>query len=297
MPRSRSTFRGFVGGVVAAGLVLTSVSAIASAASDELIPRGPYDGRSPLLRMRPITFVVGSVIDAAVPYDPDECDMEAWHFAVPMKLAWVGKDRHEVLESYDLWAIPPNEPSFIVLDDSPLTELEVLGGNYDSSCGDASTSTTYRVETADQVGNAAQVVGDSGVYMGVWQEDGSSVPWQDGTVTMSGTGAWSAVSCECSDAGATFTSSTAGDDATYEVVPHHKGQSFALVMPTGPDRGEVSISVDGAEPVVVDTYSKTARDRVVVWQTKMLLDAHTVTITNLATSGRPRIDIDAVMLS
>ena len=174
----------------------------------------------------------------------------------------------------------------------------MLGGNYDGSCGDAATNTTYRVETVDAVGNAAQVLGDTGVYMGVWQEDGSTVPSiPPGSVTMSGTGAWSLVACECSDAGATFSSTTAGDSATYEVTPDHAGQRFALVMPTGADRGEVTITFDDEAPVTIDTWSAKERHRVIVWQKRLTDGVHTITITNVGTEGRSKVDIDAVMLS
>ena len=55
--------------------------------------------------------------------------------------------------------------------------------------------------------------------------------------------------------------------------------------------------VDGKRITTVNTYSATKANRKVVWVRKMGAGTHTITIVNLATTGRPRIDLDAVILS
>ena len=63
-----------------------------------------------------------------------------------------------------------------------------------------------------------------------------------------------------------------------------------------PNRGEARIKLDGANQGRIDTYSPTSQNRIVMWQTPPLeAGVHTVTIVNLATEGRPRIDVDAFL--
>ena len=72
---------------------------------------------------------------------------------------------------------------------------------------------------------------------------------------------------------------------------------LALVMPKNTNRGQVSISVDGAAPVVVDTYAAGPQNRVLVWQVQFASTAaHKVVVTNRATAGRSRVDVDAVVV-
>lgn len=72
-------------------------------------------------------------------------------------------------------------------------------------------------------------------------------------------------------------------------------QHFALIMARGPNRGSASVYVDGVLDKVVDTYSATKEQRILVYDTWMPAGEHTVRVVNQATSGHPRIDIDAVM--
>jgi hypothetical protein len=69
-------------------------------------------------------------------------------------------------------------------------------------------------------------------------------------------------------------------------------------METAPDRGKAQILVDGDLQAVVDTGAPAARHRVVVWVGSIPTDGdHTLSIVNLGTQGRPRIDVDALVLS
>jgi hypothetical protein len=72
---------------------------------------------------------------------------------------------------------------------------------------------------------------------------------------------------------------------------------LALVMPKNINRGQVSTSVDGGTPTIVDTYAASAQNRVMVWQTEFpSTSTHQVVITNRATAGRSRVDVDAVVV-
>ena len=77
---------------------------------------------------------------------------------------------------------------------------------------------------------------------------------------------------------------------TYERDDH-----VALVMAKGPARGKFDVYVDGVKKSTVDTYAATNTNRVIVWDTWMAAGKHTVKVVNLATTNRPRIDLDAVL--
>ena len=74
-----------------------------------------------------------------------------------------------------------------------------------------------------------------------------------------------------------------------------EGQHMGLVMATGPRDGQFAVYVDGVQVDTVDTYSARWRPRVVVWDHEMTAGTHTVRLVNLATSGRPHLQLDAVL--
>jgi hypothetical protein len=69
-------------------------------------------------------------------------------------------------------------------------------------------------------------------------------------------------------------------------------------METAPDRGKAQILVDGDVVATVDTYAPSPEHRVLVWVGSIdTTRESTVSIVNLATPGRPRIDVDAFVVS
>ena len=67
-------------------------------------------------------------------------------------------------------------------------------------------------------------------------------------------------------------------------------------MAKAPDRGKAAIFVDANVNHSVDTYSANKVNRTVVWRQAVPVDAQTMRVVNLATSGRTRIDVDAFVL-
>lgn len=72
--------------------------------------------------------------------------------------------------------------------------------------------------------------------------------------------------------------------------------ALGLVMAKGPDRGKASVFLDGLKVATVNTYSATKVHRTVVWRASVSPGAHTLRVVNLATTGHPRIDIDAFVV-
>ena len=77
--------------------------------------------------------------------------------------------------------------------------------------------------------------------------------------------------------------------------------------PTGrrsrrPRCGQLQVTVDGVSTIVDTAFYKGTRatsyhDRVLLFSTRFAPGPHTVTITNLATTGRPTIAIDGLDFS
>jgi hypothetical protein len=75
------------------------------------------------------------------------------------------------------------------------------------------------------------------------------------------------------------------------------GRGVALVAAYGPGRGKAKIYVDGRFRATIDLGSTTARLRAVAWQVKWPRSGlHTIKVVVVGTAGRPRVDIDGVIV-
>jgi hypothetical protein len=111
---------------------------------------------------------------------------------------------------------------------------------------------------------------------------------------------WSVSHCSCfSDATTHRTSDKNASVSFQTAAPYdHSGVAVALVMPKAKNRGSAAVYVDGVRRATVNTYSKQAINRTIVYQVVLSGWArHTVKIVNLATHGHPRIDVDATINS
>jgi hypothetical protein len=232
--------------------------------------------------------VIGESIDANV------CDL--WHVAIPMELRWSASDAGSGLAGFEIYTV-------LSFDEPRTTPLPVTtrsyrfnAGDYDSDCGGGSTDATYQVIAKDNFGGSATSTPSSQMVR-VWQEDGTNLGRPEPspvTVTTTRTGRWSTSTCLCFDGHTTAFTTQAGASMTFDVTGARR---LALVMPKNTNRGQVAVSVDGAAPAVVDTYAAAAQNRVLVWQAQFPTTAgHRVVVTNKATAGRPRIDVDAVVV-
>lgn len=286
-----STMAAFVGGAVTA-LVLTAGAVAAAvpapAVSTAAEPSGPYDGTTPSLSLQPPRFVLGTSIDASFCYP--------LHVAIPMELRWTASDTGSGLAGFDVYVVKSyDEPQTIPLP-VDARSYRFNAGDYDSSCGDASLDNVYQVIAKDNFGGSATSA-RAHQHVDVYQEDGTNLaaPEFPGTsMTTARSGVWSTSTCLCFDGHTTAYTTQAGASVTVTVTGARR---LALVMPKNANRGQASISVDGASPTVVDTYAASAQNRVLVWQVELpSTAAHKVVVTNKATPGRSRIDLDAVVV-
>ena len=141
-----------------------------------------------------------------------------------------------------------------------------------------------RVNAYDCVGNVTSVVRPTD-YINIERDYGPSVP-----------SGWARTSCVCAIGDSMLRTSTRNASLSTVVNGAGRNEHVALVMAKGPGRGKAAIYLDGTLKTTVDTYATANLNRVVVWDTELTGTAnHTVKVVNLATSGHPRIDVDAYL--
>ena len=250
-----------------------------------------------MLTLNPVTFVVGQSIDVTV--KRDDCYTDAYHWYVPMLMSWSASDASSGIKAYDVFSDSPDSGQ--LKSDTLETSLGWGGQTYDNDCGGGDSATRIYVVAKDNRGNAATSALSGSDIIDVWQEDAVMNPTMSGEryghLAVTKSVGWATSNCKCYDAGTTLYSTRAGNSITYTVTPLRPGQTFAVVMEKNSNRGQASISVNGGPGETVETYASPAQHRAIIWQRTLGVGAHTIKITNLGTAGRPRIDVDALMLT
>lgn len=178
---------------------------------------------------------------------------------------------------------------------SQATSATRTAGDYEDQFGGGSQKIAgIDVRVRDLAGNRTdRFIGYRPV---VYQEDGTSYGYGD--LRVSYTGSWGTSNGAYWSGGTTRRSSTKGDTVTFTVDATVPRQPVALVTETAPDRGALQVLVDGVAVATVDTYADRPTHRRVVWAGRLSrTGSHTVQVVNQGTSGRPRIDVDALLVS
>ncbi len=236
------------------------------------------------------TFVVGSQLsDTAL--GPDRFDAYFPGSLMEQKLGWRATDDGSGicdLEVYDVLA--GSEPE-LILSDPLATGFTRWTTDYDDQEGGGSFKTEgFDVVATDCAGNTTTKF--AGARPVVTQEDGWTYGYSGVSLTYSS--GWKTSKCGCWSADRTRKTTRAGA-AVNITRTWQEGQSVALVMETAPNRGAFKVKVDGKRVAIVDTYAATKTHRVIVWAARMREGVHKIRVVNLATPGRERIDLDAVI--
>lgn len=250
--------------------------------------RAATDTTPPILNLpSSFSFVKGSTISTEYA-DPDGERLPVTSFA--MRVKWSAQDpsgicgyRTKMLDYIDGFDAPYGPWSMktsLLITESDYTD-QLGGGSFDDWAYQVQARDCFNNYTAKVAYSNASVVQDDG-----WNIDGADFP-------ISYAGAWSVNDCACWSAGTTHRTTAAGASAQFTVKAYQR--EVGLVMETAPDRGKFQIWVNGALRATVDTYATVKRHRVVVWTGKVPADS-TIKLVNLATPGRPRIDLDAILL-
>lgn len=141
---------------------------------------------------------------------------------------------------------------------------------------------SFRVRAVDRAGN-----------VGAWIAGMKLTPSLAQTETgLAWTGVWTAAAGTSYSGGSVRYSITAGSSATYSFT----GRSVALVMTRATTRGAVRVYVDGAASyATVDSYAAATAYAQQVWSKSWAASGvHTVKVVVVGTSGRARVDLDAI---
>lgn len=150
----------------------------------------------------------------------------------------------------------------------------------------AATGRTYavRVRARDAAGN--------------WSPWAAAAPYrvlvyQDRSTVIRRAGTWYTYSSTAMSGGTTAWSRSKGASLTATVT----GRGFALVMPKGPTRGQARVYVDGSLIATISLYRSSSLARQVVLSRAWAVEAtRTVRVVVVGTAGRPRIDLDAIVV-
>ncbi len=278
---SRVIRRGLVG-VVAATLATVGLAGTASSASADV------DATAPTLALPAYpSFVVGTTVTASDKLDTGEfSDYNDYTYGIAQQVTWSAADASGVCSQavaetgtgYDFGSTAVDAPAY-----------RYSADDYDDSYGGGMGVSGVDVTVRDCAGN--ETVGHSGGQPAVYDERVATNRY--GTLSYSGT--WSTVVRKGTSGRSTKGTYGMGNKATFTRT-YRDGEHVALVMPKGPQRGKAAILVDGVRVATVDTYAATRTDRVVVWERALTAGAHKVSVVNLATSGRPRVDLDAILV-
>lgn len=234
-------------------------------------------------------FVVGSQITDTA---DGEDRFDAYYPGTTMerRVSWSATDESGIC-GYDVLAVlAGDDPQALVTNTMETTYLGTAT-DYDDQVGGGSFKTVaWQVVAHDCAGNTTAL--ETKVRPVVTQEDGWTYGYTG--VTLAYTGVWRTGTCVCWSAD--HTSKTRARGAAVEITrTFAEGEPVALVMERAPDRGKVRIFVDGQLRRTLDTSSPVTAHRSVVWTSRMTAGQHVIRVVNLATHGRPRIDLDAVI--
>jgi hypothetical protein len=258
------------------GLVAGVLSTSAIAAIDQTPP-------TLTVNIKP-RFVVGNVVsrDTTFPIE--------YATNIAQLIKWSATDNVGVC-SYDLFLQPAGADAQPILRFSQATQYTYLASDYNGDFGGGSGVTAgFLVTARDCQGNATTKWVNEGVIVN--QEDGQSATGPSGTFLYSGT--WQTTSCSCFLWGQTGRTSQAGARVTFTRT-YEQGDQVSIVMAYGPNRGTASVRIDGSWVKNIDTFAASNANRIVAFERQLPAGLHTLTIVNHATTGRPRIDLDAVM--
>jgi hypothetical protein len=141
-----------------------------------------------------------------------------------------------------------------------------------------------RARAADSAGNSSGWAYSPRTTVAVVQETSTAIAQS---------ASWRRVASASALGGWLDASSRAGAWARYRFT----GRSIAWIAPVAPTRGRADVYVDGVRVARVDLWARAFGQRRVVFQRSWTASGlHTLEIRNLATVGRPRIDLDALLV-
>jgi hypothetical protein len=190
---------------------------------------------------------------------------------VPVRISWTGTDATSGIASYDLIRDTfPGQSTYTLPPSTTVVTHALTAGK----------KVRYDLAATDKAGNGIPTAFGPTITPTLVQSTGLSFA-----------GTWSTQSSSSFVGGSTRYASKAGSRVTYTFT----GRAIALVSTKASSRGKAEVWVDGVKVSTIDLYSSSAKYRQTVWYTSFAsVGTHTVKIVVLGTSGRPRVDVDAI---
>ncbi|CAN5622391.1 hypothetical protein BH10ACT10_BH10ACT10_07760 [soil metagenome] len=271
----------------------------------------PADVTAPALR---VPVYAGFTVGAQVGPSEAFATEDEWYktSSIPQDLRWSATDPSGIC-GYDVWAMESGTYPHLLATDVRSPTFRGTSNDYDQVMP-GSTILGWGVAARDCVGNSTAVVnypypGDTdtvSVDLGVahearvggtlTQEDSRSIVYHDRAL-ISYTGAWATRTSVAYSAGAAVQTAKSGASALVKVDIDQAGKHVALVGAAGPNHGKYAVYLDGRKVSTVDTYSATKVPRRVAWDRALPAGHHAIKLINLGTTGRPIVQLDAVLQS
>jgi hypothetical protein len=260
---------------------LTAILGLAAAISLVALPAQAADTVAPTLSLPPTgSIIVGQQI--ADPVDSEELGgLSFANGGAQKQYTWTASDPSGICAS------SIDEEMIYGWEEGAVQQSKATSGTYTFVAdywGTRSGDTfAFRVNVWDCAGNKQSVERELDTYLGIAKDYGPTVP--SGWKQTSWVGAVGDTMLNTSTYKTSLSTVLTGDG--------HHGH-VALVMAKGPGRGKASLYFDGFYVKTIDTYAPANINRIVMWDKELTGTAkHTIRIVNQATSGHPRIDIDA----
>jgi hypothetical protein len=248
------------------------------------------------------SFTVGEQIDVGSPQECGDDPHDLRVYEVPLGFTWTGDDASGTVR-YSLTGETGRDGELDEFVDSTQTSYAApVGSNGDQSCGGGNGSVyVWHLTASDPAGNTVTHDVYGGRVRLTQDTDLTDRAGYATQPTITYAGRWGVSSCTCWSDGGVHRTTAKGASASITtasfstfpayVTNHHVG----LVTEKGPHRGRFEVYVDGRRRTTVDLYATTSQPRTIVWQAGFLDYGHTIEVVNLATPGRPRVDLDAVL--
>jgi hypothetical protein len=221
-----------------------------------------YDGSAPTVSVPTYSFITGGQVRTT--------------FVAPIRIAWTGTDGPSGINHYTLWKS---------VDGAAYTQLTLSPTNTTHLDQGLAPGHSYQfaVSGFDNAGNWSGYKYSGTFNLNIYQQAVSAVAYSAG---------WTGQSFADASNGSVKYSTTANRTATFTFT----GKKVAWVSTRDTNRGVGTWKLDGQPAVATNTNGSYLPRLIVRAAPTVGTGTHHLVLTNQATSGHPRIDVDAFLV-
>jgi hypothetical protein len=237
-------------------------------------------------------FVPGASLGQTAYYDVNSASTSD----IPVTVGWSASDASGIC-GYNVWEDRAYEDPYLIYSRTSRTSYTTTTSDYTNQWGSGGGGwlSGITVDAYDCAGNVTSK--EAWSRPEVVQENGATFSNYQHSVALSYKGTWSTSNCTCYNAGHTRMTTAAGASVTIS-FQGPTNTAIAIAMEKSSNRGRFTVYLDGVNRGIVDTYRSTTAHRVIVWAGRTTgSGGHTLRLVNQGTAGRPRIDLDSVLVN